>query len=84
MAVAVCTGGGVDMTETNVDTSWAFGSSVSSGGEVGNTCTGNTAISSRAGCVVDAAGVLESPRTGSIVADVWTGRRVSGSMVADV
>lgn len=46
VAVAVCVASGVDMAETDVDTSWASGSSVSPGDNVGNTCTGNTVVSS--------------------------------------
>ncbi len=45
-AVVVCAGAGVEMTKTDVDTSWASGSSVLPGDEVENTCTGDTVVSS--------------------------------------
>lgn len=75
IAAAVCTGDNADMTETDVDTSWASESSVSPDDKEGNTCTGDTVNSS---CAVGAAGVLESSGTGRTVADVCTGRGCSG------
>lgn len=65
IAAAVCTGDNVDMTDTDVDTSRASESSVSPDDKAGNTCTGDTVVSS---CAVGAAGVLESSGTGRTVA----------------
>lgn len=77
-AVAVCTSGAVDMLETDIDTSLASGSSVTSGDKVWNTCTGDTVVSSWAGRAGGAVGALESSEAGCTVADVCTAGGVSG------